>query len=426
MDPTSQNATLGTSKSAQKRPHFGVEEVPSQAAPVIPESPPVIETIPPIPHTEFDRPPAPEQMPAQTQTPAQPAGQPVSSPHIPSPPVSTSNLPPNGHNVVGKGHSFRKLLFLIPVVLLVATIFLVARFTGNSFTVREPEIITTPTPTEEPIEEATPTPTPKSVKKYINQEMLVEMMVPEDYEVLAEDAESTSFGREGTEIFIVRTDEFTNHDDEDETLEVLVGGREAIELNLADEGSVPVRVVQTINDPRYEFVMFLEESALSSEFQKILDSVVFLVDTSDWVTFDNTSYNYKISYPPQWEEQTELAERDQRLSNKTEISKNPENKELNTLVIQTSANVSNAALTASEIISSTRTLSGWTSPPRIELKKLGGGDAQVIQGELSGKWRAYVVIWYKNTVIQMTWDDNTGQGEQKTFEAMLSSFEFTI
>ena len=110
---------------------------------------------------------------------------------------------------------------------------------------------------------------------------------------------------------------------------------------------------------------------------------------------------------------------------KSEISKDPANKTVNNLVLQTSSNVANAALTASEIVSSTRTLSGWSDPPKIELKKLGGGDAQVIQGELTGKWRAYVVIWYKNTVIQMTWDDDVGKGEQQVFDNMLASFEFT-
>jgi hypothetical protein len=87
--------------------------------------------------------------------------------------------------------------------------------------------------------------------------------------------------------------------------------------------------------------------------------------------------------------------------------------------------VNDAAFTASQIVSSTRTLSGWKDSPKIELKKLGGGDAQVIQGELSGKWRAYVVIWYKNTVIQMTWEDEIARPDQQIFDNMLASFELT-
>jgi hypothetical protein len=130
-----------------------------------------------------------------------------------------------------------------------------------------------------------------------------------------------------------------------------------------------------------------------------------------------------LKYPQTWT-LSATQDKDGKYSARSEISRGEE-QTVNNLIIQTSNNVANAALTASEIISSTRTLSGWSKPPTIELKRLGGGDAQVIQGELSGKWRAYIVIWYKNTVIQMTWDDDVVQSQQQIFENILASFEFT-
>lgn len=422
-------------ESAQKRPQFGVEEIPSSdtGKPVVSEAPPpidiseststVVETVPPIPFLEFDKPPEAQQMPNMVAE--APPSPPVPGP-VPSnvPPVSSSNLPPNGHNVMGKTHPLRKLLFLVPAVLVVVTIFAVAKFTGNKFTMREPEPVPTVAPTDAPVVEATASPRPTETKKYTNKSMFIEMMVPKDYEILFEDDKSVSFGRNDAEILVVRTDEFTNYDDEDKAYDVLVGGRDGVELTLENESSSPIRIVQTTETPKYEFVMYLEDTELSLEFQKILDSVNFLVDTSEWVTF-NSTFGYKISYPASWIESTQVSTQG-LVSSTTQISKDAEKNSLNTLVVKVSTNEANAALVASEIISSTRTLSGWTKPPKIELKKLGGGDAQVIQGELSGKWRGYVVVWYKNTVVQMIWDDSPKQPYQQVFEEMLASFEFTI
>lgn len=417
--------------SAQKRPRFGVEEIAPMAAgsTIVSDSPPpinlsdqptVVETIPPIPYFDQDRPPEVDQSALPVALP------PTVSGPVPSnvPPVSTSNLPPNGHNVMGKSHPARKALFLVPAVLVVATIFLVARFTGDKFTIREPAPVPTALPTDAPIVENTPNPRPTETKKYTNKSMLIEMKVPKDYEILFEDESSVSFGRDGKEILVVRTDEFTNYDEKDDALDVLVGGRDGVEFTLKDESSSPVRIVQTTDTPKYEFVMYLDDSDLSVEFQKILDSVVFLVDASTWKTFES-SYGYKINYPEDWVEFTQTTAQG-LVSSTTRISKDEENNSLYSLVVKVSTNEENAALSASEIISSTRTLSGWTKPPKIELKKLGGGDAQIIQGELSGKWRGYVVVWYRNTIVQMVWDDSPQKPYQEVFEEMLSSFEFTI
>lgn len=377
------------------RPDLRVEEVPAStvaptssptAAPGVPASPaPVVETVPQVP---------PQAL----------ASQPI-------------------NNVLVKPHPARKLLFLVPAVLLVATIYFVAKFTGNSYTLRAPEPTPTLFATEAPSPTPSPTPALVAVKTYKNEDLLIQFDIPENFKVILEKPASASFGRDDTELFVVRTDEFTNYD-EDETSQYSVGGREAVMFNLAAAGGVAAKVVQTTGEPKYEFVMYPEDAQQQEELMAILESVVFLVDTKNWKTFDNTTFNYRIKYPPEW---TVTAERDEEgeYSKKSEISKDANNKTINNLVIQTSSNLVNAALTASEIVSSTRTLSGWSKPPKIELKKIGGGDAQVIQGQLAGKWRAYVVIWYKNTVIQMTWDDNVNKAEQQTFDNILASFEFT-
>jgi hypothetical protein len=387
-----------------------------------PEAPTVVETVPQMSAPVEPQPNTPQ---AQEYNPTEPPI--VEAPRAPVPETPPMSPPENSHH---KGGMVKKLLFLIPAVLLVATIFVVAQLSGNNYTSRNPELIPTATPTETP---ATPVPTetPMPTKEYKNDDLLISMQIPDDYEVLSEDETSISLGRGGTELFVVRTDEFTNFDDEDETSETTVGGKEAVRLSLPDDGSIPIEIVQTIEEsasaqdgPRYEFVMYVEDSELSAEFEKILNSVIFLVDTTDWETFENTTYNYMISYPPSWTAKTALTDKGEITSRST-ISKDPDEKNFNNLVIQTDSNVDNAAFTAGEIVSSTRTLSGWIGKPSIELRKLGGGDAQIIQGELTGKWRVYVVIWYKNTVIQMTWDDEVEKGEQQVFDNILSSFEFT-
>lgn len=396
-----------------------VEEVPS----VVPETAP--ETVPVIPHAEDVAPPVNSRYDAIPPiAPVVPITNPGPPPSM-VPPVSTSNLPPNGHSVMGKTHTYRKFLFLIPAVALIATIYFVAKLSGNSYGVRAPEAVVIPQNVIEEEIQPTPIPRPKQTKKYINEDLLIELSVPEDYILDTESSESASFSLKGNIVFMVRNNELTNYDAEDNPQDVLVGGREGVRVSLPDEGSVPVVIVQTKDKPIYEFVAYLDENVSEDELGKILESVVFLVDSSDWKTYDNTTYGYKINYPPDWAESTAIIGKD-GLSPKTDIGRNPADRSLNNLVIQTSTNQANAALTASDIISSTRTLSGWSSPPKIELRKLGGGDAQIIQGELSGKWRAYVVIWYKNSVIQMTWDDTPGKPYQKYFEKMLETFEFTI
>ena len=392
---------------------YTVEEVPDNATQEVPQQPqPQAQPVP----QQFSQ--APAHNPWEQNAPEAPTvePQPAQPPQFVQPPPSIPNSP-------HKSHKLRKLLFLIPAILLVATIFFVAKFSGNNYTVRQPEVIATPEPTET-TPTPVPTPTPNPTKAYKSEELLIQMQIPEDYQILSEDENEVSMGRADTELFVVRTDEFANFDEEDETSETTIGGKEAVMLMIPDEGSVPVKIVQTIDEPRYEFVLFLENAELEVEFSKILESVIFLVDTSSWETFENSAYNYKIKHPPEWEATTQLTDRGEP-TGRSEIVKNPEDKSINSLTILTNTNVDNAALTASEIISSTRTLSGWSSPPKFELRKLGGGDAQIIQGELTGKWRVYVVIWYKNIVIQMTWDDKVEQSEQQVFDNILSSFEFT-
>lgn len=365
-----------------------------------PENPPPTEAISPPQEVSF----------SATSTAAQQPAPPM--------PISTqplAQIPPREplapHNFTLRQHPTRALLFLIPAVLLIATIYLVAKFTGNSYTMREPA----PLPTLSVLPTATPIPTPTlaPTKTYKNEDLLVQMSIPEGYDVLSEDEKTISLGKAGREILLVSRQRDTDYQDE-ETEEVTVGGKKAVKFS---------NIIYLTEEPNYQLSVFAENKAEEAEVQKIIDSIIFLVDTSDWETFENTTFNYQIKYPSGWT--LSAPEKDGEFSEKTEISKNPSDKTVNNLVIQSSSGLQNAAFTASEIVSSTRTLSGWNGSPKIELKKLGGGDAQVISGELSGKWRVYVVIWYKNTVIQMTWDDATTKGDQQIFDNILASFEFT-
>ena len=377
-----------------RRPRFSVEEVSdTSVVGVVNQIPDQAQA---NPSQEFSaQPSVPEASALETARPFSDEVQntqsnPPITTEVQSSPPQSPVLPTTAPQVVKKNnfsvreHPLRTFLFLIPALLIIATIYLVAKFTGNNYTLREPEPTFFPSPTAEPTLTPTPTPapTPNPSKKYKNESLLIMLEMPADYEVLSESKNSVSLGRGEREILVITK-----------------AGKE------------------------YDYSKFAANENEEEEIEKIIESIVVLIDTSDWKTFENKTFGYVLRYPSDWTLNAPQ-NKDGIYTARSEITKNMSDKSVNNLVIETTANVGNAAFTASEIASSTRTLSGWKGQPKTELKRLGGGDAQVIQGELSGKWRAYVVVWYKNTVVQMTWDDFPNRPQEQVFENILASFEF--
>lgn len=315
----------------------------------------------------------------------------------------------------GKGLS-HKLLFLIPAVLLIATIAIVAYLAGDNYSVRQPE-----TPAIVPIEEpslespeAPVNPVVPTTKEYINESMLIKMNVPADFDVLVENSDFVSMGIGNIELLAVRQN--FQYEAGENAEEVVLGASPAVRFQLSENGT-PVNVVQS-EEKGIELAFYPEEASDLSDFDAILSSLIFLLDTSSWETFENQAHSYNLLHPATWSV-VEVS------PSRSEVRRDVSETNFHNLIIEVSSGVANAGLTASEIVSSTRAISGWKQAPKVELRTMGAANAQIISGELAGRWQAYVVIWYRTTVVQMTWTDTLEQLERQTFDNILASFEFT-
>lgn len=363
---------------------------------------------------------------------------PQASQSVQPPPEGETQIPVKGR----PDHPIRRLLFLIPVVLIIGTIAAMTYLTNsNSRTRNLPTETQTPMPTLTPATPVpTPTPGPNSYShpkfsfRYPQYLTLVEcensvhLDVPTDPKNPELDVDIQSFCDEDAASAAVISIEYAESlplpafDSEVETTE------ESIEIDgvsatrtLTDES-----ITISFEFEELTFVVTLTNKDFGEDFGLIIESFKLKEEdpTKDWETFNNIIHNYDVSYPPDW---TLIVEEGERggIGDAIEIRKNADIFQLNNLVIETTAELENASFTASEIISSTRNLAGWTSGPKSDLRNIGGGNAQVVQGRLDGKWNAFVVIWYRNSVIQMTWSDSFDRAEQETFDNIISTFKFT-
>jgi hypothetical protein len=160
-------------------------------------------------------------------------------------------------------------------------------------------------------------------------------------------------------------------------------------------------------------------------FTTLLASVRLVTQgiTPEWETYTNTSGSYTIHYPPTWQ----LIGGTATASAKTvTLRKNREESQFQNLIIESQVPTAKQPieLTASEIVSSLQNLSGWKETPTLDFRSLGGGQAQVVSGEKDGAWQVYVVVWYRNTLLQMAWKVTPLRPEQNTFDDIVGSLQF--
>jgi len=167
-----------------------------------------------------------------------------------------------------------------------------------------------------------------------------------------------------------------------------------------------------IFDNFYKILIRDEDSNLA--FEKIKQTIKFLNDnpTENWISYKNVVNNFGFLYPPSF-----------NLNDTNENEINLTNNELN-LVIKFENNLENAQLTATEIANSIKNLSGWKNIPQIDLRTINDATAQLIQGEKDNKWKIYVVIWHKNNIIQMAWEDGLNKANQEDFDLLFSTLGF--
>lgn len=319
-----------------------------------------------------------------------------------TPPKTTSPMQPGSHtqipgNKTSKPSIFAKLFFLVPALLIVATIALVANFTRSDYVINEERqaVPTAISNFQTPI--STPTPTPKPLfeefsNSYFSFNYSSKLLMFECDSLLCLGPE------EGKEAI---TFQYLNSAEEPE--------EDAFNrLYLAADRKLLIR---------------LFDNNLESEFQQIIDSLVLKVNISQrWEIFENSEYGYYIKYPQDWNlVNQQLGEVE--IGPKSIIRKDNSELKLQNLTIEVLAELENAAISATEAVSSTRNLLGWEDKPDVKITSLGGVNAQVISGVFEGNWQEYIVVWYRNTVIQMIWTDDLTRNNQQEFDEMLKTFQ---
>jgi len=387
-DPAGQNDP----QFAEARPRLTVEEAPS------------IDINTHIPPTEHVPPPFPGNPNRQTVQPAEFA--------LPPEPVPQAHPPQDaGHTAVlkhGRGHKTSPVLFLIPAVVIIGVL-VAATVIVRNYMLTQKAAIPQATPTSAPTAEpalAMPSPTPLPViqlKEYSNPELLFSFKYPETL--------VTSPTDNGVELY---TEAITQVEEEStETAEPI---SPEIRITVSENGqeTSPNAVEFQGSDQVYTIELLVEESR--ANYQIVVETFEVLVDTSKWVTYSDPKVGYTINHPPEW-----IASFPTGTSLEVRIQKAEEETLLQNLVIAYQEGLTNAQLTANEAISSTRNLSGWRERPDVSLRNFGPANAQVIEGELSGRFSVFVIVWYRGQLIQMTWNDDVDETHGAIFEAMLSS-----
>lgn len=330
-------------------------------------------------------------------------------------------------------HKLKKFLFLVPALLIILAIAIAAYFMRNDFVQRPPEIIN-----ENQTETlASPTPIPSEAPKnplvfYSNtnfkfsypSELKLYECEGTIYFFLGEEVSDFCSSLVGGVIKISSSGSAYNKNAIDilSEEEILVSGFTTSRVEFrASEGS-NIFVELPFKDNFYLFELL--DPQHENEFNKILGTFELIYDkTEGWQEYENSQAGYSLKYPPNWILKADLNDEGEIISPNFTLSKS-ENTTLQTLDVKFTIGATNAARTASEIISSSRSLSGWDEAPISEFREIGGANATVIKGSFKGVWNTFVVVWYRSTVVEMIWQDSLEKEFEETVELILASFSF--
>lgn len=331
-----------------------------------------------------------------------------------------------------------KFIFLIPAVVLVLVMFLASYFTRTDYVQRP---LVTPMPIAE-IAKETPSATPvaqnslvsftreKYSFSYPDKFKLYECSGDVYLSMLEEEVLLSEFcANPISNEAIVKVSENSSAFNTSELdilaqEDILVSGFTTKEYEYRGAEGSNLYVELEFKEEFYLFELF--DPQYKNDFNKILGTFELIYDkTENWQTFNNPQFAYSIQYPEDW---ILVAETDDQGNYETanfKISKSLESEMQSFDFRLTTSTQQSAASTASEIISSTRSLPGWKSKPISEFRNIGGANATVIKGIYENIWNAYAVIWYRSNVIEIVWQDTTAQEFQETFELMLASLKLS-
>lgn len=347
------------------------------------------------------------------------------APHVPSvvQPRLFGQLPPAGQPLYqptpqvvkqsdGSGFTFAQLKFIFPALIVVAVIAAAGYYLPKYLKGLNSAPPAAPEPSLVP---ATPVPTPDispRTKKYLDLDKEITFDYLSSFTLVECENKITFLLTRPEDPADICTEEHSG------VLEILIA---ADGLTLPFEGFENA-LNKSVEGNENNYLIVLLDQKYEQLFNKISETVSFINPdfTVNWDEYRSTA-GYRISYPPEW---TLISAEERGGSNVSEIRKNVTETKLHNLAIKMTDNVSNAGLSASEIITSLQGLSGWVERPNVEFRVIGGEVAHILQGEYEGVWKVNVVVWRGTSLVEMTWQDQLGQPENTTFEGLLSTFSF--
>lgn len=382
---------------------------------------------------------------------------PVSAPVAPPPvpPIPVAPPPPPGVVHVKSHHKF---MFVVPAILVLVTMGVVAyvvSISGNKGSVTE----ATPTPVAS-LTPATPVPTayidPKATwKSYRSVDSQLSFRYPSELSLKEEkpDKQTTHLS-------------FSEYEgDKNVTFEVVSGAKAQMASLIAswipkaqlptEEGQMTISGISGVlvtgtaveageglafraayieRDNKVFIFIGKGEKKFGEEllFDEIIKTVSLLSPgiTEDWKQYTNTTTFYTVKYPADWEVSTEAKSATESATRVVIRKTSGDTTYQNLLIDATTISANNLRqqkidLTAAELVSSLQNLTGWKTHPTLDFRSIAGSATQIVSGELEGAWQMYIVLWNKNTLIQMSWKDSLGRPEQDTIDSILSTFTFT-
>lgn len=346
----------------------------------------------------------------------------------PEHPVQPVVHKPPAVQLVGKRRA-SSLMFMVPAFLLLATIFLAGYFTNEYL-----QSITPQVPASVPMATLIPEaiPTPEAIiksKLFFHPSLAFSFAYPENLALtdcgldlyffpaiqLETDARTICNDPKGV-VLSLKTSRSNFYqkasvsEDVEEEL-VAVSGYDAILQKITPVGQTSFTKRLSFEGPDRFYLLSLTDSAYEQVFEEIYTSLAFKVDvTKNWRGYE-TGLGFSLKVPPEWQ----AVEQGSQLTIRKFTAK-----DIPSIVFEVGEQ---GNLTVAEFINSNKNLPGWKTQPKLDLRSIDGEIAQVIKGQLNGKWCSFVAVWYRGKLMQIAFTDEIAGDNEIVFEVMLATIE---
>lgn len=327
-------------------------------------------------------------------------------------------------------HSVNKFMFIVPALLVLATIFLAGYFTNEYLKAKLPQapaLVSMPT-----LIPATPDPTPQAVAKnktYFHPNLSFSFSYPEnlalvdcgfdlylfpavspesDSEALCGDPKGAIISLETSRSNLYQS--VTTKEDVEEEF-VVVSGYDAILQTVTQVGQTESIKHLSFEGPERYFLLSLTDPSYSKVFEELYKSMAFeSIVTDNWRSYES-SLGMSLKIPSDWQIIEE--------GNKVTIHKF-EAKNLPNIVIEIQ---DQGELSPLSLINSTKNLPGWKTPPKVDMRAIDGEPAQAVKGQLNNDWYSFMAVWYGGKLMQIAYTDELSGDSEIVFEAILGTIK---